>query len=248
MRTPIIAGNWKMNNTIDEARGLVSGLIPFIGENHVDVVLAPSFTALYVVSEMLSGSNIKLAAQDIFWEDRGAYTGEVSPIMLKDIGCSYVIIGHSERRQHFGEDDNSVNRKIKAALRHGLIPIVCIGETLKEREEGKTLNVIEQELTAGLTGISGDDIVIAYEPIWAIGTGKTATQEQANEMHIFIRKWLRDNYGEDYSRKIRIQYGGSVTPENIDSLMAQPEIDGVLVGGASLKVESFVRIVNFKVM
>ncbi|MEW6408730.1 MAG: triose-phosphate isomerase [Nitrospirota bacterium] len=248
MRTPIIAGNWKMNNTIDEARGLVSGLIPLIGENHADVVLAPPFTALYVVSEMLSGSNIKLAAQDIFWEDRGAYTGEVSPIMLKDIGCSYVIIGHSERRQYFAEDDESVNRKIKAALRHRLIPIVCIGETLKEREGGKTLNVIERELTAGLNGISGDDIVIAYEPIWAIGTGKTATPEQANEVHIFIRKWFRDNYGEDYSRKIRIQYGGSVTPENIDSLMAQPEIDGVLVGGASLKVESFVRIVNFKVM
>jgi triosephosphate isomerase len=193
---------------------------------------------------MMKHTNIMLAAQDVFYEEKGAYTGEISPSMLTDVSCKFVIIGHSERRQYFNETDEIVNRKIKAAQKGGLSVIFCIGESLAEREEGKTFNIIEREMNKGLDGTDIENIVIAYEPIWAIGTGRTATPEQAQEVHTFIRKELRMKYGNK-SDDIRIIYGGSVTPENIDSLMACADIDGALVGGASLKTESFVRIVKF---
>jgi triosephosphate isomerase len=249
MRTPIIAGNWKMNKTVQEAKEMVSSLLPMIVNEEVEVVLAPPFTALYVVGDLIRGTKVKLGAQDIFWEDKGAYTGEVSPLMLLDVGCSYVIIGHSERREHFGETNNSVNKKIMASLRNGLKPILCIGETLEQREKGTTFDILGNELTEGLRGLSPEElnkIVIAYEPIWAIGTGKTAKPEEANEAHRFVRGWIKDNFGMEVSSALRIMYGGSVTPENIDALMSQIEIDGALVGGASLKAEGFARIVNYR--
>lgn len=249
MKTPLIAGNWKMNKTVADAREMVFSLISMIVSSEVEVVLAPPFTALHAVHDIIRGTKVKLGAQDLFWEDKGTYTGEVSPPMLIDIGCSYVIVGHSERREHFGETNASVNKKIMAALKNGLTPIMCIGETIQERETGKTFMVLENEILEGLRGISTEQvrgIVIAYEPIWAIGTGKTARPEEANEAHLFIRGRVRDIFGKDGSEVLRIIYGGSVIPENIDSLMAQPEIDGALVGGASLKAESFARIVNFR--
>jgi triosephosphate isomerase len=251
-RLPIIAGNWKMNKTVGEALDLVKQLKASIsGVEGVEVVIAPPFTALYAVRQELSGSSISLAAQNLFWEEKGAFTGEVSPLMLREVGCQYVIIGHSERRQFFGETDATVNRKIKIALDQGLKPIFCIGETLKEREEGKTFSIIERQIEGGLKDLSEEKIqtlVIAYEPVWAIGTGKTATPQQAEEVHQFIR----ERFGRLYSRKsaegVRIQYGGSVTPENIKGLMNQENIDGALVGGASLKAEAFSKIVRFKEM
>jgi triosephosphate isomerase len=251
-RLPIIAGNWKMNKTVGEALDLVKQLKASIsGVKGVEVVIAPPFTALFAVCQELMGSSISLAAQNLFWEEKGAYTGEVSPLMLREVGCQYVIIGHSERRQFFGETDETVNRKIKIALDQELKPIFCIGETLKEREEGKTFFVIERQIEGGLKDLSEEKIqtlVIAYEPVWAIGTGKTATPEQAEEVHQFIR----ERFGRLYSRKsaegVRIQYGGSVTPENIKGLINQENIDGALVGGASLKAEVFSKIVRFKEM
>jgi triosephosphate isomerase len=213
-------------------------------EKDVDIVVAPPFTSLYAAAEKLGKTNIMLAAQDVFYEEKGAYTGEVSPSMLTDVSCKFVIVGHSERRQYFNETDEIVNRKIKAAQKGGLGVIFCIGESLAEREEGKTFHIIEREMNKGLDGADIDNIVIAYEPIWAIGTGRTATPEQAQEVHSFIREKLRMKYGNK-SDDIRIIYGGSVTPENIDSLMACTDIDGALVGGASLKVDNFVRIVKF---
>lgn len=249
MRTPIIAGNWKMNKTVPEAKEMVSLLLSMITNEEVEVVLAPPFTALYAVGNLIRGTKVKLGAQDTFWEDKGAYTGEISPGMLIDVGCSYVIVGHSERRGYFGETNNSVNKKIMASLRHGLSPIMCIGESLEEREKGETFNVLENELLEGLRGLSPMElnrIVIAYEPIWAIGTGKTARPEEANEAHRFIRGLVKENFGNESATALRIIYGGSVTPENIDTLMAQPEIDGALVGGASLKAEGFARIINYK--
>lgn len=251
-RLPFIAGNWKMNNTVGEALDLVRNLKASLnGMEGVEVAIAPPFTALFPVAQALKGSTIRLAGQNLFWEAKGAFTGEISPPMLKEVGCEYVIIGHSERRQYFGERDETVNRKIKAALQYGLKPIFCIGETLEEREKGATFQVVERQLEGGLSGLEEKvcgEIVIAYEPVWAIGTGKTATPEQAEEVHRFIREKLEKLYSKSLSMRVRIQYGGSVTPENIKGLMAQADIDGALVGGASLKAESFSRIVRFKEM
>jgi triosephosphate isomerase len=245
-----MAGNWKMNKTVGEAIDLVRELKAAIsGVKAVEVAVAPPFTALYAVRKELDGSSIGLAAQNLYWEEKGAFTGEVSPLMLKEVGCHYVIIGHSERRQFFGETDETVNRRIKAALAQGLKVIFCIGETLKEREEGKTFPVIEKQVEGGLKGLSDKEMknmVIAYEPVWAIGTGKTATPEQAEEVHRSIRGKIEKLYSREVSEEIRIQYGGSVTPENVKGLMNQPDIDGALVGGASLKAESFSKIVRFK--
>jgi triosephosphate isomerase (TIM) len=249
-RLPFMAGNWKMNKTTGEAIDLVRELKAAIsGVKGVEVAVAPPFTALYAVCKELEGSSIRLAAQNLYWEEKGAFTGEVSPLMLKEVGCHYVIIGHSERRQFFGETDETVNRRIKAALAQGLKVIFCIGETLKEKEEGKTFSVIERQVEDGLKNLSDKEmknIVIAYEPIWAIGTGKTATPGQAEEVHRFIRGKIEKLYSQEVSEEIRIQYGGSVTPENIKGLMEQANIDGALVGGASLKAESFSKIVRFK--
>ncbi len=249
-RLPFMAGNWKMNKTTGEAIDLVRELKAAIsGVKGVEVAVAPPFTALYAVCKELEGSSIRLAAQNLYWEEKGAFTGEVSPLMLKEVGCHYVIIGHSERRQFFGETDETVNRRIKAALAQGLKVIFCIGEILKEREEGKTFSVIERQVEDGLKNLSDKEmknIVIAYEPIWAIGTGKTATPGQAEEVHRFIRGKIEKLYSQEVSEEIRIQYGGSVTPENIKGLMEQANIDGALVGGASLKAESFSKIVRFK--
>jgi triosephosphate isomerase (TIM) len=249
-RLPFMAGNWKMNKTTGEAIDLVRELKAAIsGVKGVEVAVAPPFTALYAVCKELEGSSIRLAAQNLYWEEKGAFTGEVSPLMLKEVGCHYVIIGHSERRQFFGETDETVNRRIKAALAQGLKVIFCIGETLKEREEGKTFSVIERQVEDGLKNLSDKEmknIVIAYEPIWAIGTGKTATPGQAEEVHRFIRGKIEKLYSQEVSEEIRIQYGGSVTPENIKGLMEQANIDGALVGGASLKAETFSKIVRFK--
>lgn len=246
MRKPFIAANWKMNKTIPETREFLSAFIPEVKEvKDVDIVIAPPFTSLTAAAEKLKNTNIILAAQDIFYEEKGAYTGEVSPLMLTDIGCRYVIIGHSERRQYFNEIDEIVNRKIKAAKKAGLGVILCIGESLEDREAGKTFNVLEREINKGLHETDIEKIVIAYEPIWAIGTGKTATPEQAQEAHAYIRERLRLKYG-NRADDICIIYGGSVTPENVDSLMACKDLDGALVGGASLKVESFTRLVKFK--
>ncbi|MDD5560535.1 MAG: triose-phosphate isomerase [Candidatus Omnitrophica bacterium] len=250
MRKTIIAGNWKMYKTITEAIELANGLkreffkLDFAA---VDVVLCPAFTALSEVAEVLTETEIGLGAQDIYWQEEGAFTGEVSPLMIKDAGCQYAIIGHSERRQFFGESNETVNKKIKAALKSGIIPIVCVGENLQEREANKTFKVVEDHINNGLAGVDVSDIanlIIAYEPVWAIGTGKTATPDQAQEVHKFIRDLLKKNYGQDVSDNIRIQYGGSVKPENIMQLMERPDVDGALVGGASLKVDSFSAIVT----
>jgi triosephosphate isomerase len=249
-RLPFIAGNWKMNKTVGEALDLIRQLKISISKvDGVEVAVAPPFTALYAVSKELGGSSICLAAQNLFYEEKGAYTGETSPLMLKEAGCHYVIIGHSERRQLFGETDETVNRRIKAALAQELKPIFCIGETLKEREEGKAFSVIEQQLVGGLKGLGEKEfkpIVIAYEPVWAIGTGKTATPEQAEEVHRFIRERVEKLYSPVIAGEVRIQYGGSVTPENVKGLMRQGNIDGALVGGASLKADAFSKIVRFK--
>jgi triosephosphate isomerase (TIM) len=240
-----MAANWKMNKVSSETREFIARFFPEVKSvSDVDIVLAPPFTSLVQAAEMIRQTNIMLAAQDVFYEEKGAYTGEVSPSMLKDVGCKFVIIGHSERRQYFNETDEIVNRKIKAAQKGGLGIIFCLGESLEEREAGRTFDILEREMNQGLDGIDIENIVVAYEPIWAIGTGKTATPEQAQEVHAFIREKLRIKYGNK-SGDIRIIYGGSVTPENVDSLMACADLDGALVGGASLKVESFVRIVKF---
>jgi triosephosphate isomerase len=248
-RLPFIAGNWKMNKTVEEALDLIRQLkVSFPKIEGVEVAVAPPFTALYAISQELKESPIRLAAQNIYYEEKGAFTGEISPLMLKEIKCQYVIIGHSERRQFFGETDETINRKLKAAANHGLNPIFCIGETLREREEGKAFSVIERQIQGGLRDILDKAIanmVIAYEPVWAIGTGKTATPEQAEEVHRFIRERLQKLYSREIAGAVRIQYGGSVTPENIKGLMSQENIDGALVGGASLKSETFSKIVKF---
>jgi triosephosphate isomerase len=251
-KLPFITGNWKMNKTVEEALDLIRQLkvsLSNIGE--VEVAVAPPFTALYPISLELEGSSIRLAAQNLFYEEKGAFTGEISPLMLKEIGCQYVIIGHSERRQFFGETEETVNRKIKAGLSQNLKPIFCVGETLKEREGGQTFSVIERQVEGGLRDVGNKEmanIAIAYEPVWAIGTGKTATPDQAEEVHRFIRERLARLYSREIAAGIRIQYGGSVTPENIKGLMSQENIDGALVGGASLKWETFSKIVRFKEM
>ncbi len=241
-----IAANWKMNKTIGETRDFLKSFIPMVKElRDVDIVVAPPFTALSAAADEMKGSNVLLSSQDVFWEEKGAYTGEVAPAMLVDAGCRHVIVGHSERRQYFHEDDQVVNKKIKAVLKAGLGVIFCCGESLEEREGGKTFDVIRREVEQGLAGVDPDNLVVAYEPIWAIGTGKTATVDQAQEVHAFIRNVLSGLYGSR-AGEIRILYGGSVTPENVDSLMACKDVNGALVGGASLKPESFVKIVSFK--
>jgi len=248
MRKLIIAGNWKLNNTSHDAIELVTLLKRELSEiSGVDIVVCPAATALSDVNDVLTESNIALGAQNVYWEDSGAFTGEVSAPMLKDIGVQYVIIGHSERRQYFGETNETVNKRIKAALKHGLTPIVCVGEVLQEREGDKTFEVIEKQCKGAFDGLGVEaieKIVIAYEPVWAIGTGKTATSEQAQEVHKFIRDLLVKLYNGDVAQTIRIQYGGSVKPDNSAELMSQPDIDGALVGGASLKADSFSEIVK----
>ena len=218
-RKPIIAGNWKMNKTSTEARDLASKLIPLVsGVKDRDIVLAPPFTSIPAVAETIKGTNMALSAQDLFWEEKGAFTGEISAEMLLDLGCKYVIIGHSERRQFFGETEETVNKKVRQALNKGLLPIVCVGELLSEREAGKANEVIERQVVGALKGVSAAEmqkIVIAYEPVWAIGTGKTATPDQANEIHAFIRQKIKSMYNGDVAGSLRIQYGGSVTPENV---------------------------------
>ena len=250
MRTPVIAGNWKMHNTITEARDLVRALKENLSDvQDVEIIVAPVFTALAPVAREIEDSNIALSSQNVYWEGKGAFTGEVAPGMLKDAGCTHAIIGHSERRQYFGETDQMVNKRVKAALSAELVPILCVGETLEEREAGKTLEVVERQIQRGFDGLAAEDtakVLIAYEPVWAIGTGKTATPEQAEEVHAMIRKLISDIADAGVAEKIRILYGGSVKPENVDALMAQPDIDGALVGGASLKVDSFTRIVKFQ--
>ncbi|MBI5641782.1 MAG: triose-phosphate isomerase [Nitrospirae bacterium] len=246
MKRYFIAANWKMNKTIGETKEFLDSFLPMVKDvSGTEVVLAPPFTSLDAAFQKVKGTNVQLSAQDLFWEDKGAYTGEISVAMLLDAGCRHVIIGHSERRQHFGDNDDAVNRKIKAAKKAGLGVIFCVGESLEQREAGKTFDVIRSETEKGLEGVTDENLVVAYEPIWAIGTGKTATTEQAQEVHAFIRKILEDSYGNK-AGSIRIIYGGSVTPENVDSLMVCRDVDGALVGGASLKPESFSRIVNFK--
>lgn len=254
MRKPLIVGNWKMNNSIAESVDLAEKLTKTIKDiAGVEVAVAPPFTALGSVREAIKGSNIKLSAQNLFWEDKGAYTGEVSPLMIRDLDCEYVIIGHSERREYFKESDEIVNKKIKAALRNKLKAIVCVGESLKEREENKTIQVIESQIKKGLEGISNSELrttnhevrlTIAYEPVWAIGTGRNATPSQANEVHAYIRKLLSQIFNEDIASNIKILYGGSVKPSNSAELMSEKEIDGALVGGASLEAESFTQIVR----
>lgn len=249
IRKLIIAGNWKMNNLINEAKELVRNVIKEIEEiinNKIEIVICPPYTTLYSVNELLKKSKIKLGAQNLYPIEKGAYTGEISPLMLKDVGCQFVIIGHSERRNYFDETNEFINKKIKFALKYNLIPIFCIGEKLEEREKGQTYKVIEKQLIEGLKDLSIEqieNIIVAYEPVWAIGTGHTATSSQAEEVHLFIRNLLKQNYDRNLSQNIRIQYGGSVTPTNIEELIKEKNIDGVLVGGASLKISSFVEII-----
>jgi len=249
MRRPVIAGNWKMCKTSAETRDLVRQLLTGLQDASpdCDIVVAPPFTSIFAAVEETRGSVIGVSAQNLHWEDRGAFTGEISGPMLKEIGCSYVIVGHSERRQYFRETDENVNLKIKAAIRNGLIPIFCLGETLEEREHAATFEVVKGQLILGMGGVSLTDwsrFIIAYEPVWAIGTGRTATPEQAQEVHGFLRSQLGSLVGENSAREIRILYGGSVKPENTRGLMDCPDIDGGLVGGASLKAEDFVGIVR----
>jgi triosephosphate isomerase len=245
----LIAGNWKMYKTKDEARKLCEGLKSSVGKSFDKgcVVVCPPYTALQDAYQVIKDSAIKLGAQNLHWEKEGAFTGELSAVMLKDAGCSFVIIGHSERRKYFGETNEGVNKKVKAALAQGLTPIVCVGETLDERKANKTLSIVEDHVRGALQGIESSDIlkiVIAYEPVWAIGTGVNATPQQAEEVHKFIRSLLEKLYSKDASSNILILYGGSVKPENIEELIKEEDIDGALVGGASLKVESFTQIVQ----
>lgn len=249
MRKPIIAGNWKMNKTATEAVRLAKQIKVLVSDDcrGVEVVICPPFTALYPVGEVLKGSGIALGAQNVAWADEGAYTGEVSPAMLKDLGCQYVIVGHSERREYFHESDEDVRKKVEKALGRGLGVIACVGETKEQRQAGQTEAVVERQVRAIVTDLQLDDpsrLVIAYEPIWAIGTGDTATSEEAGRVCGLIRQYIADCLGADVAERIRIQYGGSVKPDNISALMKEPHIDGALVGGASLEASSFAQIVK----
>jgi triosephosphate isomerase (TIM) len=247
-RKKFIAGNWKMNTTVDEAIALAKGVVEKLGKRtDVDVAVCPPFVNLSVVSQIVKGSNIKLGGQDVHWEAKGAYTGKVSCAMLKSVGAHYVIIGHSEQRQYFHETDETVNKKTKAALAAGLLPIVCVGELLAERKSGKHFSVVETQTKGAFAAISKDNCLactIAYEPVWAIGTGETATPAQANEMHVFIRTVLAGLYDAPTAQAVRIQYGGSMKPDNAKELMAQSDVDGGLIGGASLKADDFAALVN----
>jgi triosephosphate isomerase len=250
MVRPVIAGNWKMNKTVAEAIDFASRLRDALaGSPKTEVIIAPPFTALHAVAEVLRGSSVRLAAQNLHEAEKGAFTGEISGGMLREVGCAYVIIGHSERRTLFGEKDERINLKLRAALSADLKPVFCIGETLQEREEGRMQNVVERQLKEGLNNLTAGDIsrfLVAYEPVWAIGTGRTATPAQAEEVHFLIREWLAGRYGSEKAAEIAILYGGSVTPKNIVDLMSQPNINGALVGGASLDVASFVQLVEYQ--
>lgn len=248
MRRPIVAGNWKMNKTASEAASLVGALRPLVADvKDVEIVVCPPFTALAAVAPALAGTNIGLGAQNMHWEAEGAFTGEVSAGMLLTSGCRFVILGHSERRAYFHESNAEINKKVRAALAAGLTPIMCVGETLEQREAGHTEAVVEDHVVGGLARLTPDQVgkvVIAYEPVWAIGTGKTATPDQAQAVHAFIRKVLAKVSTEAVAEAVRIQYGGSVKPENAKELMSKPDIDGGLIGGASLKADSFAAIVK----
>ena len=250
MRRPLIAANWKMHMTIADATELARRVVESCREmSDVDIVMAPPFTAIAAVRSEVKGTAIRLGAQDLYWEEKGAFTGEISPDMVKDTGCDYAIVAHSERRQLFGETDKSANRKVVAALTHDLIPILCVGETGAERDRGVTYVVVDRQVKEALKDLAEtqlERLVIAYEPIWAIGTGRTATPEQAEEVHQLIRGQLARLFSSDAAAQVRILYGGSVKPDNVDDLMAEADIDGALVGGASLKAESFARICGFE--
>jgi triosephosphate isomerase len=247
MRKPVIAANWKMHKTVAETGAFLDAFVPEVkGIDDAEIVIAPPFTALAAAGAKMAGTNVALAAQNVFYEEKGAYTGEIAPSMLTDLGCVYAIVGHSERRQYFGETDETANKRIKLALTHGLRVIFCIGETLEQREAGKTNEVLDGQLSGGLRDIPIEQIVVAYEPVWAIGTGVTATTEQAQDAHEFVRGKLKKLYGEEKAAGVRILYGGSVKPDNVDELMACADVDGALVGGASLEPESFARLVKFR--
>jgi len=248
MRKAIMAGNWKMNNTVEESLKLVEELKPLVKNAKCDVVVCPTFVCLDAVLKAVKGSNIKVGAQNMYFEEKGAFTGEISPVMLEKMGVDYVVIGHSERRQYFNETDESVNKKLKSAFEHNLLPILCVGESLEQRETNITEKVVGTQVKldlAGLTKAQVETLVIAYEPIWAIGTGKTATDDQANEVCAFIRKTVAGIFGQEIADKSRIQYGGSVKPATIKAQMAKSDIDGALVGGASLVASDFAAIVNY---
>ena len=248
MRKGIIAGNWKMNKTVAEAVSLIEEIKPLVKDAKCEVVVCPTFLCLDAVINAVKGTNIKVGAQNMHFEENGAFTGEVAPGMLKQMGVSYVIIGHSERRQYFNETDETVNKKLKAAYNHNIIPILCIGETLEDREGNITEKVLENQVKLDLEGLTKEqveELIIAYEPIWAIGTGKTATADQANETIAFIRETVGAMFGKDVAEKIRIQYGGSVKPSTIKEQMGKSDIDGGLIGGASLSAEDFAGIVNY---
>ncbi len=248
MRTPIIAGNWKMHYTVDETVKVINELKPLVKDAKVDVVLCVPFTSLDAALKATNGSNIKIGAQNMHFEEKGAFTGEIAPGMLEAMGVDYVVLGHSERRQYFNETDEALNKKVKAAFAHNLLPILCCGETLEERENGTTNAVVGAQIKADLEGLSkelAEKVVIAYEPIWAIGTGKTATDEQANETIKAIRSIVAEMFGSEVADKVRIQYGGSVKPNTIKAQMAMSDIDGALVGGASLVANDFSAIVNY---
>lgn len=247
MRKPIIAGNWKMNKTAKEAAELITALKPLVAKSKPEVVVCVPYTDLWTVAEAIKGSKIHLGAENVAWADKGAFTGEISAEMLKEIGVEYVIIGHSERRQYFGETNETVNKRTKQALANGLKPIVCVGETLEEREKKRTNRVLKKQILEGFEGITDfTDVVVAYEPVWAIGTGKTATAEDANKTIGYIRRVVKTAFGEDVAKALRIQYGGSMKPSNAKELMAERNIDGGLIGGAALKAEDFAAIVNYK--
>jgi triosephosphate isomerase len=250
IRTPLIAGNWKMYKTSSEARDTAARLVDLVADvDDVDIMIAPTFTALESVSGVTKDSRVSLGAQDLFWEKEGAYTGQISADMLVDAGCQYAIIGHSERRRSFGETDETLNKKLRAAIAAGLKPVVCVGETEAERESGQTFSVLDKQIKFGLNEYFVNDLidlVVAYEPVWGIGTGKTATEEQAQEAHQYIRSLIQELFGDTLSGSMRILYGGSVKPANIAGLMAMADIDGALVGGASLDAESFSQIIHFK--
>lgn len=247
-RTPIIAGNWKMHNTLAESAALIEALKKAENKNNAEIIVAPSYTSLAEVARLAKGSHIEVAAQDVHWEDKGAFTSAVSPVQAKDAGATHTILGHSERRSVFGDSDEILNKKVAAALRHNLTIIFCVGETLAQREANETIAVINAQLENGLKGFSAEQLkglIIAYEPVWAIGTGKTATPAQAQEVHAAIRQFLADKYGKDFAEATRILYGGSVKDTNVDEIMAQSDVDGALVGGQALIAEKFTRIINF---
>ena len=247
-RTPIIAGNWKMHNTLAESAALVEALKKADNKNHAEIIVAPSYTSLAEVARLAKASAIEVAAQDVHWEDKGAFTSAVSPVQAKDAGATHTILGHSERRSVFGDTDEILNKKAAAALRHGLTIIFCVGETLQQREANETISVIDAQLENGLKGFTAEQLkglIIAYEPVWAIGTGKTATPDQAQEVHAAIRKFLAGKYGQEFADATRILYGGSVNDTYVDEIMAQPDVDGALVGGQALIAEKFTRIINF---